>query len=84
MIFLLIALGYGAPDYQDGFTDGYCQSIADRGHGWSIDEVPHSEAGFTCVWSVPLAEGHVEYCSDVGGEALRQDNRMFCSLLVAW
>ena len=85
IVWLAVLLGGTlSADYGDGWTDGYCQAIADNGHGWRIDEAPHSEAGFTCVWSVPAHGSHSESCSDVGGESWLSGNRRYCRRLVRW
>jgi len=84
MIAILIASLSPSHDYGDGWTDGYCQAIADTGHGWRIDEVPHSPGGFACVWSIPAHEGDIEACSDSGGYAWQVGDRLVCQRFVNW
>jgi len=84
LIWIAMFLGGTLHDYEDGWTDGYCQAVADDNHGWRIDEVPHSGSGFTCVWSVPANEGHVESCSDAGGSAVKQGRRLVCTKHYSW
>jgi hypothetical protein len=82
IIWVAILLGGTLHDYEDGWTDGYCQAVADDSHGWRIDEVPHTDRGFVCVWSVPRAEGHHEHCSDAGGSSWVEGDRMHCKRIV--
>ncbi len=84
IMWLAMLLGGTLSDYEDGWTDGYCQAIADNGHGWRIDEVPHSEAGFTCVWSVPARGSHFESCSDAGGDSWVSGSRRYCRRFIRW
>jgi len=70
--------------YDDAYSDGYCQAIADNGHGWRIDEIPHTTGGFACVWSIPASEGDIEACSDEGGYAWQVGDRLVCERFISW
>jgi len=70
--------------YDDAYSDGYCNAVADTGHGWRVDDIKHDKGGFTCVWSIPANEGHVESCSDVGGYAVKVNSRLVCTNRYQW